>query len=274
MKFGLCSFSYRWSIGRPYYRPATPMTIDTFLEKTAQHGMRYAMLCNNTEWNTLSQTRLQEIRDKSDALGISLDLGIREMEPEKYYRAFQDAQILGASVMRFVYDLERKRDPAEDKQEVDKMRHLLDQVLPAAEKAGITMAMENGPFLLHDEIKELILEYNSPNLGACLDSMNCAYAIYRAEEVFQTLAPYAKMVHLKDFVVEPNKRGYIFRGVALGDGILDIKRLADCLTEANYSGKAYLELYIDRKENEPDTFEYEKSSVHRSVEYAKEIGLL
>ncbi len=274
MNFGLCSFSYRWAIGRSYYRPANPMPVDTFLDRVAGFGLNCAMLCNNTEWDSFPKSRLREIRAKSDDLGIALDVGLRETEPEKYYRAFEDAGILGASVMRFVFDLERKKDPEEDRKEVDRLRALLDKIVPAAEQAGIVLAMENGPFLLHNEIRDLILEYGSPNLGACLDSMNCAYAIYRAEEVFETLAPYAKMVHLKDYSIEPNKRGYIFRGTALGSGILDIPKLVGYLEDAHFSGNSYLELYIDRKEDEAETFAYEESVVRDSVAYARSIGLI
>ncbi|MCR4607959.1 MAG: sugar phosphate isomerase/epimerase [Oscillospiraceae bacterium] len=274
MSFGLCSFSYRWAFGRPYYKPEHPMTIDVFLDKTAEFGLRCAMLCNNTEWNTFSKEQLRQIHSKSSDLGISLDLGLRETDPDQYFLAFEEAKLLDASVMRFVFDMERSRDPAKDQAEFSRFRRLLDQIVPAAENAGIILAMENGPFLLHNEIKELIEDYNSPNLGACLDTMNCAYAIYRAEEVFEALAPYAKMVHLKDFFVEPNKRGYIFRGTSLGNGMLDVNKLIGYLKGANYTGNSYLELYIDRKENESDTFEYEEGIVRDSIAYAKSIGLV
>ncbi len=274
MSFGLCSFAYRWAIGRPYYRPENPMPVETFLDKTAGYGLHCAMLCNNTEWNTLSEKRLTEIRDQSDSLGISLDLGVRESLPEAYLRAFEKAKILGASVMRFVFDLNRSRDAEEDEAEFNRLRRLLDVILPEAEKAGIVLAVENGPFMHHNEIRDLILEYGSPNLGACLDTMNSAYAIYRAEEVFRTLAPFAKMVHLKDYVIEPNKRGFFFRGTSLGSGILDVGELTGYLKDAGYGGNMYLELYIDRKENEADTFAFEEGIVRDSVDYARRIGLV
>lgn len=274
MNFGLCSFSYRWSIGRPYYRPANPRSIESFLEKTAGFGLKQAMLCNNTEWNTLSEARLQSVREHSDALGIKLDVGVRETDVEAYYRAFDKAGILGASVIRFVYDMNRKKDPQEDAAELGKMLKCIDSILPAAESAGLTLAMENGPFLMHDDIIKIIKRYNSDHLGACVDSMNCVYAVYRPEEVFAALAPYAKMVHLKDFDIIPNKRGYVINGVALGDGYTDWKKVISYLEDANYSGNAYLELYIDRKETEAETFIHEEECVERSVAFARELKLI
>ena len=33
MNFGIGSFAYRWSIGRPYYRPEDPMTVDQLIDR-------------------------------------------------------------------------------------------------------------------------------------------------------------------------------------------------------------------------------------------------
>lgn len=244
------------------------------MEKVASFGIHHAILCNNCEWPGFSESRLYEIRTLSQSLGITLELGIRETDPEAYRKALRGAQILGASVVRVVYDLERSKDPQEDSAELASMRRCFAEILPDAEAAGVTLAIENGPILSNQEIAALIEDVRSPNFGACLDTMNCVYAVCRPEEVFQSLAKYARMVHFKDYAIVPNKRGYIIQGTALGDGCVDFPNMLQYLKDAGYRGNVYLELYIDRKETEEETFAYEEACVRRSVDYARKLGLL
>ena len=37
MNFGIGSFAYRWSIGRPYYRPEDPMTVDQLIDRCVKY---------------------------------------------------------------------------------------------------------------------------------------------------------------------------------------------------------------------------------------------
>lgn len=47
MNFGIGSFAYRWSIGRPYYRPEDPMTVDQLIDRCVKYGVKAVLLCNN-----------------------------------------------------------------------------------------------------------------------------------------------------------------------------------------------------------------------------------
>ena len=274
MKFGICSFAYRWAIGRPYYRPEKPMQIKTFLDKVASFGVNYALLCNNFDWRDLTRGQLEDIRNYSADRGISLDLGARETDPEIYRKLIDDVQFMGSSVLRMVYDLERSKDPAKDRAELDKLYRCLEKILPFAKEAGVTLALENGPILIHTEIAQIIEDFGRENLGACPDSMNCIYSVHRPDEVFKTLAPYAVMAHLKDYTIVPNKRGYVIQGTALGKGDADFARLTQYLKDAGFQGTAYLEMYIDRRETLEETLAYEEDCVQQSMDHVRELCLI
>ena len=38
MRLGIGSFAYRWSVGRPYYRPQNPMSADELIDRCAEYG--------------------------------------------------------------------------------------------------------------------------------------------------------------------------------------------------------------------------------------------
>lgn len=73
MNFGIGSFAYRWSIGRPYYRPENPMTVDQLIDRCIAHGVKTVLLCNNIFLHEFNDAQLGAIRDRLAREGMQVD---------------------------------------------------------------------------------------------------------------------------------------------------------------------------------------------------------
>jgi len=103
----------------------------------------------------------------------------------------------------------------------------LREVLPIAQKCGITLRLETD--LPPKNFLELLNECDSPLVRANYDSGNSSGLGYDSYEEVTTLGSYIKNIHIKD---------RIFGGttVALGTGGADFDRLFQALKEINYQG--------------------------------------
>ena len=77
MNFGIGSFAYRWSIGRPYYRPEDPMTVDQLIDRCVKYGVKAVLLCNNISLHEFTEEQLTAIRDRIVKEGMTVETGSR-----------------------------------------------------------------------------------------------------------------------------------------------------------------------------------------------------
>ena len=141
--------------------------------------------------------------------------------------------------------------------------------MPIAHEYGVQIALENGKLNTVSEVRQIIEGVNDPWFGCALDTCNSTCFITPTETVVRTLAPYAKTVHFKDYVVKLDPRGDIITGVPLGQGYVDFPLMKKILAENGFDGNIFLELYIDRCETHAETAAYEESCVEQSVAYAR-----
>ena len=272
--FGVCTFAYRWSIGRPYYRPKNAMTLIAFIDRMAEYGVKVIQICNNVDLHDFTQDQLTEVRDRIRKYDMIVETGTRGTEPEHFVRHVEIADFLGARVMRVVYDIERDGSAGTVGTQIDAGVACFSQVMDKAREHDVTLALENGYTISPREVREMIERVDHSHFGACLDTLNSVSMVEKAEAVFEVLAPYAKSVHFKDFEIIFNKRGNVISGTALGEGWNDFRGLKTMLTRAGYKGHIFLELYIDRLESEEETEKFEDDCVRRSLDYARTIGLM
>jgi len=113
------------------------------------------------------------------------------------------------------------------------------QCIPAAEKAGVVLALENhwGLTATVDGVLKIYRAISSPWLGLTLDVGNLVGDPYPQIE---KLAPYATIVHFKTY----------FGGGEWYTLDLDYRRIAGILRKANYAG--YVDLEMEGRED-PET---------------------
>ncbi len=112
----------------------------------------------------------------------------------------------------------------------------IEQCLPAAEKAGVMLALENhwGLTTYPDDLLRIFKAIESPWLGINLDTGNFVGDPYPQ---FEKLAPYAKIVQAKTY----------YGGGEWYTLELDYPRLAGILRRANFTG--YVSLEMEGKED-------------------------
>ena len=106
-------------------------------------------------------------------------------------------------------------------------RNNLEKVIPLAEKNDVTLVLETDLSPL--DFKELLLEFNHPNIMANYDSGNSASLGYNSKEELTILQKWIKNIHVKD-------RKFHGGTVPLGSGDADFNLFFPTLSEIHYSG--------------------------------------
>jgi len=166
------------------------------------------------------------------------------------------AAALGAPTMR--HDV--TRGPAARSKSVS-FNSVLARVVPAireiadyAAERGVVTSLENHGFYLQKatRVEALLKKVDHPNFGLTLDMGNFLCVNDDPVAAVRRLAPYAVMVHVKDFHVRAKKtmpgKGWFatptpiaLRGAILGHGTVDIPAQLRLLYKARYRGWMSLE---------------------------------
>ena len=112
-------------------------------------------------------------------------------------------------------------------------------VLPEAEKAGVTLLLETtGLFAKTAELRDVLNIFAHDNLAALWD-MSCPYFCEneQPEDTIKNLGAYIKHVHIKDAVKTDENYEYCL----LGEGDLPIKDMIAALRSVNFDGFISLE---------------------------------
>jgi hexulose-6-phosphate isomerase len=103
----------------------------------------------------------------------------------------------------------------------------LDKIIPVAEKNDVIIVLETD--LAPVDFKNLLLEFNHPNVMANYDSGNSASLGYNPKEELITLKKWIKNVHVKD-------RKFHGETVSLGSGDANFDLFFLTLSKIHYSG--------------------------------------
>jgi len=195
-------------------------------------------------------------------------LAEREAEIERLKRHIDTAAKLHLSYMR--HDVSSFRRPLESNTPaafeeafplcVDSCRRLSEY----AAQFGITTLIENHGFFVNgaDRCIRIIERVHRDNFGMLLDTGNFACVDEDCTVAIQKCAPYARMVHLKDFYIRPRQRladigglfrcdsgnwfssnsgQYMLRGAILAQGDLDVQASIQILQDSGYQGYVSVE---------------------------------
>jgi sugar phosphate isomerase/epimerase len=163
------------------------------LDKAVQLGVRVVQVIDNLPLLGRPKGELLRFRQRADELSIQLEMGTSGISPEHLAEYLSLAQLLGSRIVRVL------TDTAEHKPTVEEVEALLRQSLPAYEKAGVCIAVENHDRLPTKVLAGILERIRSPFLGICLDTVNSFGALEGPEVVVENLAPWVVNLHVKDF---------------------------------------------------------------------------
>lgn len=240
------SFSYRCGlVGRDTPRVVSaPLGVDDILALAARANLRsvelpVALLPDDPA--ALAALREQLV---SCALTPVVDSDVADIDA--LGAAIPLAAALGAPVVRTLASpvLEGNRGAfAHDwSGYLDAVIARLRAVRPLAEEHGVTVAIENHQDLTADDMLHIVEAVGGTQIGVTFDPVN---ALVVAEDPFanlQRLAPHVRVIHLADYTAYPSREGWRLVRCALGEGDLNLRRLAALIDEHTPAAFCQIEL--------------------------------
>jgi len=110
--------------------------------------------------------------------------------------------------------------------------HSLKLAAPVVARHGILLAVENHKDWRADELIAILKRLGNDHVGVCLDTGNSIALLEDPLEVVEALAPWAFTTHFKDMGTEEYRDGFLLAEVPLGQGILELPRVVQCLRKA------------------------------------------
>ena len=240
MRLGISSYTFAWGIGVPGYPlPPPPITVQGLLERAQALGVRVVQVADNLSLDRLADADLAALRLSAQRMQIDLEVGTCGIEPANLESHLRLAQFFKSPIVRVVLDT-AGRQPTPDE-----VVATLASVLPAFERAGVCLAIENHDRFRSATLAEILDRLDSPCAGICLDTANSLGCLEVVETVLEVLGPRTVNLHIKDFqVFRPrHQKGFIIEGRPAGGGQLDIPQLLARLRALGRDPNAILELW-------------------------------
>ncbi|MFZ5832371.1 MAG: sugar phosphate isomerase/epimerase family protein [Planctomycetota bacterium] len=226
-RVGAVSYGFQYSIGLFSYqqRPGPRMDAEAFVEATRACGGSVAQLYFSMI-QSLDDAGLQKLRRRAADLDVMLEVHGGVAFAPQFERTMQQAAALGAKVVGTSFGfLTRPRlintVEAWDAH-VAKCKSRLRELADKARPLGVVVAVENHLDFGVEELRDLIVEVNSPQARILFDVGNTIGTLDDPLEAADIFGPYVAATHYKDFAIEEVTRGFRFTMVPLGAGSVQL----------------------------------------------------
>jgi len=263
VKVGISSWTYGWAVGVPGYPPpARPLDAFGLLARTQALDVEVLQIADNLPVDRLPQAEAVRLGAEAGRLGLVLELGTRGVDAAHLARYLELALCVGARLVRTLMSAAMPVDGA-----IEAIR----RALPAYERAGVTLAIENYEAHSTADLARLVASIGSANFGVCLDSVNSFGALETPADVIRRLARHAVNVHIKDFdiVRVPSTLGYVIEGRPAGQGRLGIAWLLEEVCRSGRNPNIILEQWTPFRGGLEETIALEASWAEQSVQYLR-----
>ena len=289
MLLGLHTYSlYLHGIGQAWadFKLPWPRQMSTFelFDQSDRWGLDGLHLDDGVLEN-LEESYLNEVRAAAEEKGLyleynfSMDLGDQgigiQHDPAE---AIATAQALGADIVKVSMDLIRPRPVAASRFHLDVMAQIksvaarIKQMAPAAEAAGVKIAVENHCDTFSEEILWLLDQVDNPLVGACIDTVNALMVMEDPMAAIENLAPRAFTNHFRDDRIEFQRHGFKLTGTAVGEGDIDIKRAYEIIKTKSSMNRINIETEMEIPLDDMETaLRMEKETIERSIKYCREV---
>ncbi|MBM7790979.1 sugar phosphate isomerase/epimerase family protein [Tenggerimyces flavus] len=179
----------------------------------------------------------EAVRQDATERGMFVTVDTGGYEPDALARVIELAGQVGSPVVRTVVGgakIGGDRRPLAGRWQpfLDDVRAKLKVAAAEAERAGVTLCVENHQDLASEELLQLCEEIASPFFGINLDTGNPLATAEEPIDYFRRVAPHVKNVHLKDYWTWWSDEGFLLVRSPLGQGLVDFPVLLDLLAPA------------------------------------------
>ncbi len=282
LKVGIDSYCYHRYFGEFYPEQTaagSSYTMEKFLDRATELGCEGVSL-ESCFFPEFGDTYLSQLRTKLDQFGFDrvyawghpdgLEAGGNLAAKHEMIEHIAHAKAIGAPVMRVVGSSAVFRFAPHEPQ-LKLLAEWFREAAITAESEGVKLAVENHIDYNSDEILHLIEEVGSDAFGVNLDTANFLRVLDDPVEATEKLAPHVFATHVKDVLptrgVKVNHWNY-FSSVAAGEGLIEIEKIAQILSENNYQG--FLAFETDMPH--PDYTDREEQMIEQSIAYLKGVA--
>ncbi len=232
--------------------------------------------------NDTPMETIHAIRNKAESAGLYLEGSTRQARDDsgEFEERLKLYQEMGVTNFRTTCLSGRRYETfgtlGEWRQAEIQFKKWLALSVRVCDRLKIKMGVENHKDWTTEEFVAVLKEYESEYLGVCLDMGNNVSLCDDPHETIDTLAPYAVNMHIKDIGVQSYEDGFLLAQVALGTGILDLKRITAMLKRCHPKINFTLEMMARNPLKIPClTDRYWATMPHRSGRYlARSLNLV
>lgn len=226
---GLCVYGMTYQIGLTWAGTdrarASSLTASDLVALTAASDLAHL----EAPVSLLPDSPEGEFRQLAEQAGVAFIVAGSVLDRETTEHELRQAAAIGAPILRCTLSRvrcgERARQPGGWSARLVRISQILDELLPLAEKLGVTIAMENHQDATSAELVDLCERFQSSHLGVTLDCGNPLAVMEEPIAFAEAVSPYLRHVHLKDYRIYPTDQGFRLVRCALGGGVIDFPLL-------------------------------------------------
>jgi 3-oxoisoapionate decarboxylase len=267
MQPGLSSYSYTWAVGVPGSMPVKPASAYDLIDKAVSNGVKLLQIADNLPLETLTIDELAKLNGYALEKKVSIEFGGKGLTPDHTFKCLETAVFLNSPILRMVVD-RQGYEP-----DIMTIISIIKDLLPEFKSRNISLAIENHDRFKAREFEKIIDSAGSDLIGICLDSVNSMGAGEGFETVSKILLPYTINLHVKDFIIRRvgHKMGFVIEGRPAGQGMLNIRKTIEKLSEWNRCKSAIIELWTPPEAEIEDTIAKEDKWASESIAFLKTI---
>jgi 3-oxoisoapionate decarboxylase len=204
----------------------------------------------------------------------NIDTGIQHDVKEGLHTALN----LGADVMKVGMDIARPKPRTGKKFDPRVMPYFEETikrfkaVASMAEEFGIYIAVENHCDSFSDEILWIIKKADHPFVGACVDTVNAWHMGENPMEAIENLSPVAFTNHFRDNLIEFRRDGFKVKGVATGDGDIDMKKAYELIKTHSPTNRINIETDMGISlEDKNSALHLELETIKKCIAYCRNV---
>jgi sugar phosphate isomerase/epimerase len=199
---------------------------------------------------TLPQPAIARLREYAETHDLFIEASLSpprdRQDLVRFEAEIKTAREAGALAARTVIIPGRRYEHFKSYQEFQQAERqgqfMVELAVPVVEKYQVPLAIENHKDQRIDRRLALLKHISSPYVGACIDTGNSLALLDDVYGSLEALAPFARSVHFKDQALEEYEAGFLLGDVPLGQGSLDLTRMAEIIRAAQPKLQFCLEL--------------------------------
>lgn len=233
MRIGLAVYGTVFSMGIDPAAGRPLISVRQLMERAIAAGLEGVELPPSL----LNDENVEAVARYAQDHGLFISIAASGYEPAKLAEAINLAAQLGASTVRTMVGgakIGGDRRPLAGCW-ITFLQEVLAGLRAAttvAERAGVSLGVENHQDLASEELLWLCETIDLPYFGITLDTGNPLATAEEPLDFFRRVAPHVKNVHLKDYQIYLSDEGYRLVRCPLGQGVIDFPALFDILARA------------------------------------------